>query len=101
MQDTKPLSGLNAAELAEHLRRHFAAVGGLACATEAELAGELVRRARRVGELEGRVRELTYQLWKRGLGCGCPGWCLTAARRRVCWGGYGWFAVALRLACAG
>jgi hypothetical protein len=45
--DLRDLSKLSAEELARRLRDHFAAVGGLACAGEVEIAREAVRRARR------------------------------------------------------
>jgi hypothetical protein len=46
------LSRLSAAELTQVLCRHFESVGGLATETERALGRELVRRARRLEELE-------------------------------------------------
>jgi hypothetical protein len=65
---TKPLAAMDAAELTEALRRHFAAAGGMAGDTEREIARELVRRARRAEWLDAKVRELTFLLWKRDQG---------------------------------
>jgi hypothetical protein len=48
---------LSADELARRLRDHFAAVGGLACAGEVEIAREAVRRARRAERAEAELRQ--------------------------------------------
>ena len=54
--DLRDLSKLSAAELAGRLRDHFAAIGGLACAGEVEIAREAVRRARGAERAEAELR---------------------------------------------
>jgi hypothetical protein len=54
--DLKDLPKLRADVLARRLRDHFAAVGGLACAGEVEIAREAVRRARRAERAEAGSR---------------------------------------------
>jgi hypothetical protein len=50
-----------AEDLALRLRDHFAAVVGLACAGEGEIAREAVRRARRAGRAEAELRQAQRQ----------------------------------------
>jgi hypothetical protein len=54
-------ASLSAEELALRLRDPFAAVGGLACAGEVEIAREAVRRARRAERAEGDLRQAQRQ----------------------------------------
>jgi hypothetical protein len=44
-------------ELTRHLPDHFAAVGGLACAGEVEIAREAVRQAKRAERAEADLRQ--------------------------------------------
>jgi hypothetical protein len=60
-EDLKDLTKLSADELALRLRYHFAAVGGLACAGEVEIAREAVRRAKRAERAEAEVRQAQRQ----------------------------------------
>ncbi len=46
------LGGLTAAQLVEHLDRHFRAIGSLVTTTDLAIARELVRRARRAERAE-------------------------------------------------
>jgi hypothetical protein len=50
------LSELRAGEITNRLKRYIDAVGGLVTQSELEVARELVRRARRLEELEARLR---------------------------------------------
>jgi hypothetical protein len=60
-EDLKDLAKLSADQLALRLRDHFAAVGGLACAGEVEIAREAVRRARRAESAEAELRQAQRQ----------------------------------------
>jgi hypothetical protein len=60
-EDLKDLTCLSAEDLARRLRDHFAAVGGLACAGEVEIAREAVRRARRAERAEAELRQAQRQ----------------------------------------
>jgi hypothetical protein len=60
-EELKDLPNLSAEELAQRLRDHFAAVGGLACAGEVEIAREAVRRARRAERAEAELRQAQRQ----------------------------------------
>jgi hypothetical protein len=57
----RDLSKRSAEELARRLRDHFAAIGGLACEGEWEIASEAARRARRAELAEAELQQVQRQ----------------------------------------
>ena len=72
-EDLRELSKLSAGELAERLREHFNAIGGLVGKSDVEIARELVRKARRGEQAEVRLRQLDQASQRRFCSESVPG----------------------------